>query len=95
MSNEATVNETKKKEKLVEIGPIPYDVNNPQNKFLTISLNGEPPIMLERGERHKVPQRYADAYEHRVKMAGRKIKERERRARELREKQNEEGVSFM
>lgn len=95
MSNEATVNETKKKEPKVQIGPIPYDVNNPQNKYLTISLNGEPPLMLERGMTHKVPQRYADAYEHRVKMAGRKIKERERRARELREKQNEEGVSFM
>ncbi len=95
MSNEPNATETKKKEKLVQIGPIPFDPNNPQSKYLTISLNGEPPLMLERGERHMVPQRYADAYEHRVKMAGRKIKERERRARELREKQNEEGVKFM
>lgn len=88
------VNE-KKKEKLVEIGPIPYDALNPSNKYLTISVNGEAPLMLERGQRHKVPQRYADAYAYRVRMAGRKIQERERRARELRDKQNEEGVKFM
>ena len=50
--------------------------------------------MLERGKKHKVPERFADAYEYRVKMAGRRIKERERRAQELRERQNQDGVSF-
>ena len=99
MTNEATVNEatenkTKNKEKLVEIGPIPYDVNNPGDKYQIVSVNGDS-IMLERGMKHKVPERFANAYEYRIKMAGRKIQERERRARELREKQNEEGVSFM
>lgn len=83
-----------KKEKLVEIGPIPYDTENPSNKYLMVSVNGET-IMLERGQRHKVPERFANAYEHRIRMAGRKIKERERRAQELREKQNSEGVSFL
>lgn len=83
-----------KKEKLVDIGVVPYDAENPSNKYLMISVNGET-IMVERGQRHKVPERFANAYEHRIKMAGRKIKERERRAQELREKQNQEGVSFL
>lgn len=95
MSTENTATETKKKEKLVEIGPIPFDENDPGNKFLTIAVNSDPPLMLERGRSHKVPERYAEAYRHRVAMKGRKIQERERRARELREKQNEEGVKFM
>ena len=81
-------------EEMVEIGPVPYDDANPTNKFLLISCNGDT-IMVERGERHRVPKRFADAYEHRVKMAGRKIREREKRARDLREKQNQEGVKFM
>lgn len=81
-------------EEMVEIGPVPYDDANPTNKFLLISCNGDT-IMVERGERHRVPKRFADAYDHRVKMAGRKIREREKRARDLREKQNQEGVKFM
>ena len=44
---------------------------------------------------HKVSERFAEAYKHRMAMAGRKIRERERMAQELREKQNQEGVSFM
>lgn len=93
-------NEVKKetaatKEKLVEIGPIPYDMENPSNKYQMITVGGEPPLMLERGQRHKVPERYAKAYQHRLDMAGRKIRERERKAQELREKQNQEGVSFL
>lgn len=82
------------KEKLVEIGPIPYDMENPSNKYQMISVNGDT-IMLERGQKHKVPERFANAYEHRMNMAGRKIRERERKAQELREKQNQEGVSFL
>ena len=78
----------------MDIGVVPYDAENPSNKYLMISVNGET-IMVERGQRHKVPERFANAYEHRIKMAGRKIKERERRAQELREKQNQEGVSFL
>lgn len=94
-NNEVKNTETvSKKEKLVDIGVVPYDAENPSNKYLMISVNGET-IMVERGQRHKVPERFANAYEHRVKMAGRKIKERERRAQELREKQNQEGVSFL
>ena len=81
-------------EELVEIGPIPYDNNNPSNKYQLIPVNGET-LMVERGQRHRVPKRFADAYEHRVRMAGRKIQERERRAHDLREKQNQEGVKFM
>jgi hypothetical protein len=85
--------ETEPGEKLVEIGPIPYDQENPGNKYQLISVNGVT-IMLERGKKHKVPERFADAYEYRVKMAGRRIKERERRAQDLRERQNQDGVSF-
>lgn len=81
-------------EKKVEIGPIPYDTENPSNKYLLISVNGET-IMLERGQMHKVPERFAEAYKHRMAMAGRKIRERERMAQELRDKQNQEGVSFL
>lgn len=81
-------------EEMVEIGPVPYDDTNPSNKYLLISCNGDT-IMVERGQRHRVPKRFADAYEHRVSMAGRKIRERERRANDLREKQNQEGVKFM
>ena len=92
MSEEAKSAEVK--EKMIEIGPIPYDTENPANKYLMVSVNGEI-RMLERGQRHKVPERFANAYEHRVKMAGRKIQERERRAQELRDKQNSEGVSFL
>lgn len=88
------VKNAKVKEALIEIGPIPYDTENPANKHLMISVNGET-IMLERGQRHKVPERFANAYEHRVRMAGRKIQERERRAQELRDKQHSEGVSFL
>lgn len=88
------IKNTEVKEKMAEIGPIPYDTENPTNKYLMISVNGET-IMVERGQRHKVPERFANAYEHRVKMAGRKIQERERRAQELRDKQNSEGVSFL
>lgn len=95
MSNEAKTSEAvKSKEELVEIGPVPYDESNPTNKTLLISCNGET-IMVERGQRHKVPKRFATVYEHRIAMRGRKIAERERRARELREKQNQEGISFM
>ena len=94
-NNEVIKNEAApKKEKLVDIGVVPYDAENPSNKYLMISVNGET-IMVERGQRHKVPERFANAYEHRIQMAGRKIKERERRAQELREKQNQEGVSFL
>lgn len=82
------------KEKKVEIGPIPYDMENPANKYLMVSVNGET-IMLERGQMHKVPERFAEAYKHRMAMAGRKIRERERMAQELRDKQNQEGVSFL
>lgn len=85
---------TAAKEKLVEIGPIPYNVEDTSDKFLLVSVNGDT-IMLERGQKHKVPERFANAYEHRVRMAGRKINERERRAQELRDKQNQEGVSFL
>lgn len=81
-------------EEMVEIGPVPYDDANPTNKFLLISCNGDT-IMVERVERHRVPKRFAEQYEHRIKMAGRKIREREKRARDLREKQNQEGVKFM
>lgn len=88
--NEATVHEEEK----VQLGPIPYDTENPSNKYLMISVNGDT-IMLERGKKHEVPKRFADAYEHRLNMAGRKIRERERMARELLEKQNQEGVSFL
>lgn len=83
-----------KKEKLVDIGVVPYDAENPANKYMMISVNGES-ISVERGTRQKVPERFANAYEHRMKMAGRKIKERERRAQELRDKQKSEGVSFL
>lgn len=81
-------------EKKVEIGPIPYDMENPSNKYLMVSVNGET-IMLERGQMHKVPERFAEAYKHRMAMAGRKIRERERMAQELRERQTQEGVSFL
>lgn len=95
MSTEAKNKETAAEvEEMVEIGPVPYDDANPSNKFLLISCNGDT-IMVERGERHRVPKRFAEQYEHRVKMAGRKIREREKRARAIREKQNEEGVKFM
>ena len=93
-NNEVKRETTATKEKLVEIGPIPYDMENPANKYQMISVNGDT-IMLERGQKHKVPERFANAYEHRMNMAGRKIRERERKAQELREKQNQEGVSFL
>lgn len=93
-NNEVKKETTATKEKLVEIGPIPYDMENPSNKYQMISVNGDT-IMLERGQKHKVPERFANAYEHRMNMAGRKIRERERKAQELREKQNQEGVSFL
>jgi hypothetical protein len=93
-NNEVKKETTATKEKLVEIGPIPYDMENPANKYQMISINGDT-IMLERGQKHKVPERFANAYEHRMNMAGRKIRERERKAQELRDKQNQEGVSFL
>lgn len=93
-NNEVKKETTATKEKLVEIGPIPYDMENPANKYQMISVNGDT-IMLERGQKHKVPERFANAYEHRMNMAGRKIRERERKAQELRDKQNQEGVSFL
>ena len=93
-NNEVKKETTATKEKMVEIGPIPYDMENPANKYLMISVNGDT-IMLERGQKHKVPERFANAYEHRMNMAGRKIRERERKAQELRDKQNQEGVSFL
>jgi hypothetical protein len=93
-NNEVKKETTATKEKLVEIGPIPYDMENPSNKYQMISVNGDT-IMLERGQKHKVPERFANAYEHRMNMAGRKIRERERKAQELRDKQNQEGVSFL
>ena len=93
-NNEVKKETTAAKEKLVEIGPIPYDMENPANKYQMISVNGDT-IMLERGQKHKVPERFANAYEHRMNMAGRKIRERERKAQELRDKQNQEGVSFL
>lgn len=80
--------------KTVEIGPIPYDPNDRSNKFLFISVNGTT-IMLERGKKHKVEKKFADAYEHRMAMDGRRIAEREKREKDLRDKQNQEGVSFM
>ena len=83
-----------KDETMVDIGVVPYDVNDNLNKFLYISVNGKT-IMLERGKRHKVPAAFAEVYEHRVKMAGRRMKERARREQELRDKQNQEGVKFM
>ena len=86
--------ESKNKVEKVEIGPIQYDPNDRANKFLYISVNGKI-IMLERGKREKVPPEFAEAYEHRIAMAGRRIAERDRMDRELREKQNAEGVSFM
>lgn len=82
------------KEKKVDIGVVPYDTENPSNKYMLISVNGET-IMLERGQAHKVPERFAEVYKHRMAMAGRKIRERERMAREMRDKQNQEGVSFL
>ena len=93
-NNEVKKETTATKEKLVEIGPIPYDMENTANKYQMISVNGDT-IMLERGQKHRVPERFANAYEHRMNMAGRKIRERERKAQELREKQNQEGVSFL
>lgn len=93
-NNEVKKETTATKEKLVEIGPIPYDMENPANKYQMISVNGDT-IMLERGQKHKVPERFANAYEHRMNMAGRKIRARERKAQELRDKQNQEGVSFL
>lgn len=87
-------NETKKGEELVDIGIVPYDPNDRGNKYLLIPVNGKT-IMVERGTRGRVPPEYAEAYSHRVKMAGRRIKERDRMERELREKQTSEGVSFM
>lgn len=93
-NNEVKKETTATKEKMVEIGPIPYDMENPANKYQMISVNGDT-IMLERGQKHKVPERFANAYEHRMNMAGRKIRERERKAQELRDKQNQEGVSFL
>lgn len=93
-NNEVKTEAPATKEKLVEIGPIPYDMENPANKYQMISVNGDT-IMLERGQKHKVPERFANAYEHRMNMAGRKIRERERKAQELRDKQNQEGVSFL
>ena len=93
-NNEVKKETTATKEKMVEIGPIPYDMENPSNKYQMISVNGDT-IMLERGQKHKVPERFANAYEHRMNMAGRKIRERERKAQELRDKQNQEGVSFL
>ena len=93
MSNTDKNNATEK-DVMVEIGPIPYDVNDRANKYLYISVNGTT-IMLERGMKHKVEKKYADAYEHRMAMAGRQIAEREKKERALRDKQNQEGVSFM
>ncbi len=79
---------------LVDIGVIPYDVNDNLNKCLTLSVNGKS-LMLDRGKRAIVPPEFAEAYYHRVSMAGRRMKERTRREREIREKQNAEGVKFM
>lgn len=93
MSNTDKNNATEK-DVMVEIGPIPYDVNDRANKYLYISVNGTT-IMLERGMKHKVKKMFADAYEHRMAMAGRQIAEREKKDRALRDKQNQEGVSFM
>lgn len=85
---------TDEKTDMIEIGPIPYDPNDRANKYLYISVNGTT-IMLERGQKHKVEKKYADAYEHRMAMAGRQIAEREKKEKALRDKQNQEGVSFM
>lgn len=93
MSKDEIKDETKG-EPMVDIGIVPYDVNDNLNKFLYISLNGKT-IMLERGRRHKVPASFAEVYSHRVKMAGRRMDERARREKELRQKQTQEGVKFM
>lgn len=86
MSNETT--------KTVEIGPIPFDPNDRANKFLYISVNGKT-IMLDRGMKHRVPKEFAEAYEHRMVMQGRRIRERDRMEQLIRNKQNTDGVSFM
>lgn len=83
-----------KDETLVDIGYVPYDVNDNLNKYLYISVNGKT-IMQERGKTAKVPPAFAEAYRHRMEMAGRRMKERNRREQELRDKQNQEGVKFM
>lgn len=87
-------NENKIKHKTVTIGPIPIDPNNPKNKYAMISVNGKT-IMLERGKTHKVPEKFAKAYEHRVAMQARRVRARAKMKEELVRKQSSEGVSFM
>ena len=80
-------------EKLVDIGFVNFDVNDPLNKDIILTVNGKP-LMLERGKSHKVPPEYAEAYAHRMKMAGRRMRERNRRDQEVRGKQNQDGVKI-
>lgn len=80
-------------EKLVDIGYVNYDNNDNLNKVLTLSVNGKT-IMLERGKSHKVPPEFAEAYAHRMKMIGRRMSERNRRDKEVRDKQNQDGVKI-
>lgn len=83
--------ETKKK--MVAVGPVPINPDDRADKYLLLSVNGKT-IMLERGKIEKVPEEFAEAYEHRVAMQLRRVNARNRMAEELRKKQNEDGVSF-
>lgn len=80
-------------EKLVDIGYVDFDMNDSLNKYLTLGVNGKT-IMLERGKSHKVPPEFAEAYAHRMKMKGRRMSERNRRDKEVRDKQNQDGVKI-
>ena len=91
MSNK---NNTETKDTLVWIGPIPIDPDDRMNKFLLLSVNGKT-IMLERGRKHEGPAAFAEAYEHRIAMQNRRIRNRTILEEELFKKQSSEGVSFM
>ena len=83
----------KKTAEKINVGVIPLDPHDLKNKYMLLSVNGKT-IMLERGKIEKVPEEFAEAYEHRVAMQLRRVNARNRMAEELRKKQNEDGVSF-
>lgn len=98
MANESIPTKTKvptaDKRKWVEIGPIPINAEDPQDKYVSVGVNGKT-IMLERGKSHKVPEEFAEAYKHRVAMQARRLRGRAKMKEELVKKQSSEGVSFM
>ena len=78
-------------EKKVEIGPIPYDMENPSNKYLMVSVNGET-IMLERGKEAHLTPAFARAYKHRVEMQEARLRRRRKLAEEEEKRAREAGI---